>query len=70
MKNQSIYTCEEVVKGLIRSNGIQNLAIGLHNALAHGDILTECDTEFTEADLGKLFKGVDQMVAASKKMHP
>lgn len=45
-----------------------NILCALHNACAHGQVLTDNGANVTDKQLGKLFNGFDKSLKALRKM--
>ena len=70
MENQSLgEVVERMVRGLVKEpDDLFEVVVGLHNAMAHGEILESADIMFSDDHLVLFFKGMDKALKAAKKI--
>jgi hypothetical protein len=65
-----LFVVEATLRGwLVAGMHPKTIAIGLNNAFAHGEAIEEGDTYCVgDKILGKIFKGIEQMIKACEKI--
>jgi hypothetical protein len=61
---------EKLVRGLVQEpEDLQDILVGVHNAMCHGEILEEKNIMFSDDHLVLFFKGMDKCIKAAKKIN-
>jgi hypothetical protein len=66
--HEKIDAAAEVIKGLVRGLGLRAILTGLHNAFNHGEILKECNVDFTQEQLEQLYSYLEPLSALGRRL--
>jgi hypothetical protein len=68
MKQNQFDIVDGVVKSLVETTSVRTFFVGLHNAFAHGEIMTEIGLDFSDKELGEMFDHFEGLVKIAKKI--